>query len=240
MKKILNLLTWVSVFSIAMAFLETAVVIYLREIMYPAGFKFPLKPMPGDLALTEVLRELATIMMLISVAVISGKKFSEKFAWFIYAFAVWDIFYYFFLKVLINWPESLMTWDILFMIPTTWTGPVISPVIVSITMITLALVILKFSSNGYNTRIIRMEWGMLLSGCIILFIAFTWDYSLFILKNLSLKDLWTLQDKQIIYRTALMYIPEKFNWTLFVIGEIILIITILFYSRRLIREFRID
>jgi hypothetical protein len=84
-----------------------------------------------------------------------------------------------------------------------------------------------------------MEWGLLLTGCLILFIAFIWDYSLFILKNLSFKDLWILQDKQILYRTALMYIPDKFNWALFTFGEIILIITISFYSRRLIREYRI-
>jgi hypothetical protein len=239
MRKVIPLLTWITIFSIAMGFLESAVVIYLREIMYPAGFKFPLMPVPGNLALTEVLRELATILMLVGTAMLGGRKFSERFAWFIYAFAVWDIFYYVFLKILINWPVSLMTWDILFMIPTTWTGPVISPIIVSFTMIAFALVILNFSSNGYNTQIIRMEWGIFITGCLILFIAFIWDYSLFILKNLSFKDLWTLHDKQILYRTALMYIPDKFNWALFTIGEIILILTIFFYSRRLIRDYRI-
>ena len=125
----------ISIFAIAMGFLETAVVIYMRDLLYPDGFSFPLVPIPADLALTEILREAATLIMLLTIAILNAKTFSERFAWFIYAFAIWDIFYYIFLKIMILWPESLMTWDILFLIPTTWTGPVISPVIVSFSMI---------------------------------------------------------------------------------------------------------
>jgi hypothetical protein len=33
---------WLAVFSMAMGYLESAVVVYLRKLYYPDGFKFPL------------------------------------------------------------------------------------------------------------------------------------------------------------------------------------------------------
>lgn len=110
-----------------MAFLESAVVVYLRAIYYPDGNLFPMKLIEGRIAVTELWREAATMVMLITVAVIVSKRAIERFAWFIYAFAIWDIFYYVFLYFLLGWPQSLLTWDILFLIPVTWTGPVLAP-----------------------------------------------------------------------------------------------------------------
>jgi hypothetical protein len=219
-----------------MAFLETAVVIYLRELLYPGGFSFPLAPMPGHLVLTEILREFATVLMLIGAGMMTGKTFSSRFAWFIYAFAIWDIFYYVFLKVLIGWPESIMTWDILFLIPTTWTGPVLSPVIVSFTMILLALTILVHEEKTFNTRILWKEWFMLAAGSVILILAFTWDYSVFMLNHYSLKELWTLPDKQMLYNTALSYIPTEFNWVLFGLGETVILLSIYLYFKRICQQ----
>lgn len=233
MKKLLPILTSITLFSIAMAFLETAVVIYLRELLYPAGFNFPLAPMPGKLVLTEVLREFSTIIMLIGAGALAGKTFSQKFAWFIYSFAIWDIFYYVFLKVIINWPQSFMTWDILFLIPTTWTGPVISPIIVSLTMLALALIILNFAAKGINSRIIQMEWILLIAGSGILIFAFTWDYSRFIMEHFRFKELWTLGDTETLYNIAMTYIPRKFNWPVFIFGEIILFAAIFSYYGRI-------
>src|SRR4030043_48057 len=128
---------WLTVFSIAMAYLESAVVVYLRAIMYPEGFDFPLAPMQPGIAVTEIFREAATIIMLLGAGYLGGRYLTQRFAWFIYCFAIWDIFYYVFLKMLDHWPASLMTWDILFLIPTTWTGPVLTPLIVSLTMLLL-------------------------------------------------------------------------------------------------------
>ena len=87
----------VGIFAIAMAFLEAAVVVYLRKLFYPAGFNFPLRGFiePSILSI-EWAREFATIIMLLAVSILAGKKLYEKFAFFIYAFAVWDIFYYIF------------------------------------------------------------------------------------------------------------------------------------------------
>ena len=120
---------WVTIFAIAMGFFESAIVIYLRQIVYPDGFSFPLQPIPESLATTEILREAFSLLMLLSVGILTGESTITRFAYFIFSFALWDIFYYIFLKLLINWPESLFTMDILFLLPVTWIGPVITPVI---------------------------------------------------------------------------------------------------------------
>jgi hypothetical protein len=118
-----RLLFWITLFSISMGFLESSVVVYIREIYYPGGFDFPIVTMDKTLAITELLREAATMFMLLSAGIIAGRNTAERFAWFIYCFAVWDIFYYVFLYALLGWPESLLTWDILFIIPVVWDRP---------------------------------------------------------------------------------------------------------------------
>ncbi|MBN2613442.1 MAG: hypothetical protein JXB00_17945 [Bacteroidales bacterium] len=233
MGKSTKTLLWLTIFSIAMGYLESSVVVYLRTIMYPGGFDFPLVPFDRQLAVTEIFREAATVIMLLGAGIIAGKTFSGRFAWFIYCFAVWDIFYYIFLKALLNWPESLMTWDILFLIPVTWVGPVISPVIVSLTMILLALIIVYFGEKT-STRILPKEWGFLIAGSLVLIMAFTWDFSKFILKHFTLEELFSLPGKKPLYDLGLQYIPESFNWLLFWAGEFIILtgIAIIFFRLR--------
>jgi len=218
-----------------MGFLEAAVVIYLREIIYPEGFSFPLNPFPPDIILTEILREAATIVMLLYIGYISGKRFSERFAWFIYCFAVWDIFYYVFLKVLIGWPESLLTWDILFLIPVQWTAPVLAPLITSLSMITLTCVIICYSKERL-IRISLREWGGLITGAIILFLSFIWDYLSFMLKHFRVSEIIFSQDKDNIVGMFLTYIPERFPWFMFLSGQIIIIIIIILIWRRIYRS----
>ena len=99
-------ITWLTLFSIAMGFMETAVVIYLRKIYYPSGFQFPLIPVDTNVALVEFLREAATLIMLLAIGILTGKTASQKFAYFIFCFAIWDIAYYVFLKILLNWPAT--------------------------------------------------------------------------------------------------------------------------------------
>ena len=233
MKKVRSILLLVTVFGIAMAFMESSVVIYLRKILYPEGFNFPLKPMPGELSLTECLRELATLVMLVSVGWIAGKTFSQRFAWFIYAFAVWDIFYYIFLKILINWPDSIMTWDLLFLIPVIWTGPVITPVIVSMTMILLAAVILYFATKEMSSKILPYEWILLCAGSTVIFIAFIWDFSIYIFSYFSINEIIFNPQNQSFLQKIMSYTPTKFNWGFFIPGELIFLMTIIIYYLRL-------
>jgi len=222
---------WLTVFSIAMAYLESALVVYLREIMYPEGFSFPLASIKPHIALTEVLREMATIIMLAGAGYLGGQYPAQRFACFIYCFAIWDIFYYVFLKLLTGWPESLLTWDILFLIPVTWTGPVLSPVIVSLTMIMLAWVILYFSKK--NKIIINLsEWILLVTGSLILIIAFTYDYISFMIQHCKLSGQICQFGSPAFYEITKQYIPQHFPWLIFVSGELIIITAIfMMFSR---------
>lgn len=139
----------VALFAAAFAFVESSVVVYLRQLFYPAGFAFPLKPMPPWLLVVELAREFATLVVLVAVGLIAGKARWQRFSYFMIAFGVWDIFYYVWLKLLLDWPATLLDWDILFLIPLPWIGPVIAPVLVSLMMIAGGwLVIRKEEENG--------------------------------------------------------------------------------------------
>ena len=159
---------WIVVaFSIAFAYIEAAVVVYLRTIFYPDGFSFPLPEFTWNrqLLLTEIGREAATMVLIITGAWLFGQNSRQRFAYFSVIFAVWDIFYYVWLKVLLDWPCSIMDWDILFLIPTTWASPVLAPVLVSLTLLVFAVIILYRDSYGLNLKITRADWfGFVLTG----------------------------------------------------------------------------
>ena len=176
--------------------------------------------------------------MLFTLALIAGRSVSERFAWFIYCFAVWDIFYYVFLKLVLDWPVSLMTWDILFLIPVTWTGPVLAPLIVSASMILLAMVILRYTDHdGTGVKIKGWEWTLLVSGALLVVLSLTWDYSGYILEHFSFGDLWSIPRRNLL-DVALSYIPRRFDWGLFIVAEgTVLTATGLIY-RRLMKESR--
>jgi hypothetical protein len=222
----------VTLFFIALGYIESAVVIYMREILYPAGFQFPLAPIKMDLAVTEIFREAATLVILICIGMITGRTFSEGFAWFLYSFAIWDIFYYVFLKLLIGWPESLMTWDILFLIPTTWVGPVITPVIVSLTMILLAMILVYYNRKIEKVKINWIEWSLLITGSVILILSWTWDYSAFILEHYTFREIWSVPGDE-LYNVASQYIPRKFYWGIFCTGEGVIMVGIFYILKRL-------
>jgi hypothetical protein len=131
-----------------MAYVESAVVVYLRAIYYPQGFAFPLVLMPHDMVAIEIGREAATLVMLLGVAMLAGVDRWDRILVFCIGFGVWDIAYYVWLWVFLRWPPSLLTWDVLFLIPVPWVGPVVAPVIVSVVMIVGALVLLRRRAGG--------------------------------------------------------------------------------------------
>src|SRR6218665_2831025 len=143
MKSLKKTLFWVSAFAVAMGFLESAVVIYLRAIYYKTGFDFPLTPMDPALAKVELLREAATVIMLVGIGYLAGTTRLQRFAFFCLSFAIWDIFYYVFLYLFLGWPTSLFTWDILFLIPLPWIGPVWAPCLLALLMIIGSLLIIS-------------------------------------------------------------------------------------------------
>lgn len=212
---------WVSLFSIAMGLFECVVVIYLRKIYYPEGFSFPLRIMDPDIISIELFREAATLIMLIAVGVIAGRTLTEKFGWFIYSFAIWDIFYYIFLKLLIGWPESLITWDILFLIPVTWVGPVLAPLINSFTMIILAWLIIWAEPPSKQLLIRPIEWVLLLLGSVIVIISFTVDYIGFMTHKLSFHMLLDQSFRSTVLNTAICFSPVSFPWLVFFTGVLL-------------------
>lgn len=219
-----------TLFAISMGFFECAVVIYLRAIAYPNGFTFPLQSFNDTLALTEFIREIFSILMLLSVAFLISKKTMERFAWFIYNFAIWDLFYYLFLKLLLNWPESIFTFDILFLIPIIWVGPVIAPVLLSVFMIVLALIILHFRSQKKKVFFRPAEIGLLILGSLILILSFTLDYLLFFqTQNGGMIHLLSIEKQNI---SVANYIPYKFYWDIFMIGCLTILTGIIFFYKR--------
>ncbi len=225
-------LVWVTVFAISMAMLESAVVIYLRELYYPDGFEFPLKITSQTVAITELLRELATIIMLAGIGILAGVNKHERFAWFIYCFAIWDIFYYVFLFAIINWPASLLTLDVLFLLPLMWVGPVWAPLLLSFLMIVLALFILHFSQHSHHARLKSREWFLLIAGSLTVIISFCSDFYR-VMKTLYPDIPVTrlfFSKESIEYSTN--YIPVSFDIALFLFGCILIITGIASYLNR--------
>jgi hypothetical protein len=83
----------------------------------------------------ELMREFATMVMLIAVGFLAGRTWRTRIGYTVVAFGVWDIFYYVFLKMMCGWPHSLLDWDILFLIPLPWWGPVLAPVLIALLLI---------------------------------------------------------------------------------------------------------
>jgi len=141
-------LVTLALFAIAFAYIEAAVVVYLRAIFYPNGFTFPITnflemPGAGRYLLKEIGREVATVVLMLTASWLMASNWRQRLGYFLIIFAVWDIFFYLWLKVLINWPASLLDWDVLFLIPLTWASPVLAPVITSLTMLLTASLLLS-------------------------------------------------------------------------------------------------
>ena len=199
-------------FAVTFGYVEAAVVVYLRHIYGPlrqalysgcaAGDLFPLIPIAQlssehvRLLTVELGREAATLLMLSGAGLLAARQRRQWIAGFAIAFGVWDISFYVFLKVLLDWPASLLTWDILFLIPVPWVGPVLAPAIVSAVMIVCGLVALRCDWDGRPIDATPSHWIGLIGGALVIIASFTWNY-----------------------RTLLAGAPpEHFNWTLFSAG----------------------
>lgn len=225
-------LLYITIFSIAMGYLESAVVVYIRTIYYPGGFAFPLKEISEQIAITEIIREAATMIMLIAIAFLASKKAVERFAYFVFSFAIWDIFYYVFLKFLLNWPESFLTWDILFMLPVTFVGPVIAPVINSLMMIFLALAIIFFSDKQQKATVAKAEWILLIAGSLVVIYAYTEEFTRYMLHRFSFGELLTISANTDVLKYTCTFIPQFFKWYVFSAGILMHFVAILRYILR--------
>src|ERR1022692_4906333 len=182
-------------FGTAFGYLEAAVVSYLRALhepvvqrFYPnraAGDLFPLltldqirieAPQQTRTLAVEIGREVATITMLAAIALAVARNAGQWAAAFVIAFGTWDITFYLFLKALLDWPASMFTWDILFLVPVPWVGPVLAPVLVSMAMIGVGSWPLRGEASANGIRIGVIEWAGIVAGAVVILVAFAMDY----------------------------------------------------------------
>lgn len=191
----------VVVFALAMAWVEAAVVFYLRSMMHRIE---PCQPNPlpviGGFALVELPREFATLVMLLAVGWLAGRTRRARYGYFAIAFGMWDIFYYAFLKIMCGWPHSWLDWDILFLLPMPWWGPVLAPVLISLLLIVWGTLASQFRETSPARAFNRPVWALSFLGAVLALYVF------------MANALAAAPNGLDAIRTAL---PEQFHWRLF-------------------------
>lgn len=220
MNSLTKTLIWITLFALSMGFMESAVVVYLRGLYYKSGFDFPLKGIPASIARVEFFREAATIIMLIGAGIIAGNTKLQRFAYFALAFAIWDIFYYVFLYVCLGWPQSLSAWDILFLIPIPWVGPVWAPCLLSLLMIVGSVFTIIQTEKNKQYKIQIGLWWLLITGTLICIFSFMLDYLRYTIEKSSI---WTVTSNNQLFSELSNYTPQYFNSLLFFIGFVLML-----------------
>lgn len=199
----------ISIYSAAMGYVESAVVIYIRKMASgnPAQV-FPLKYMEPNLGLLEIGREAATIVMLLAVGYLAGRNRLQKWMFFLYSFAIWDIFYYVILRIAIGWPSSIFDFDVLFLIPVIWISPVLSPILISFLIVVGSLTLISISERSDDVRIGILNLLIFLLGSVAVFYSFT-EQVFHILLSVGPKGIEH-------------FTPTSFDWLLFTVGYFIM------------------
>ncbi len=211
MKKLsVNWTRWwtVALYAMAMAWVESAVVFYLRTMIdrIEPYQQNPL-PMIGGFAVVELVRELATLVMLLAVGILAGKTWRARIGYAVITFGFWDIFYYVFLEMICGWPHSLLDWDILFLLPMPWWGPVLAPVLISLLMILWGTCATQFEQKAALEWSNWRVWVMSFTGMALALYVFMAD------------AISASQHGLAAIRTVL---PEKFNWMLFGVALVLM------------------
>jgi hypothetical protein len=188
-------------FAIGMAWVEAASVYYIRALTdriepYQAD---PL-PIRGVLGQVEVVREAATLVMLLTLGMLAGRTWSRRLGYTAIAFGVWDIFYYVFLRMISGWPRSLFDWDILFLLPLPWWGPVLAPVCIALLMIVWGTFATQFTDPGPASSVTWTVWGVTVFGVALALCVFMAD---------SLRTVHQGLD------ATRQVLPARFHWPVF-------------------------
>ncbi len=185
-------------FAIAMAWVEAASVFYIRALVDRIE-PYQATPLPIDAALgyVELWREASTLVMIATLGMLAGSTWRRRAGYAALAFGAWDIFYYVFLRLMSGWPRTLLDWDILFLLPLPWWGPVIAPVSIALLMIlwgTIATQSRETSADG------RWAWALGSAGIALALAVF-------------MSDAWQALPNG--RDAALQVLPTTFNWPLF-------------------------
>jgi hypothetical protein len=193
----------------AMAWVESAVVFYLRTLsdrIDPYQTE-PLPPVAGVVPV-ELVREAATLLMLFTVGMLAGKTWRSRWGYSAIAFGVWDIFYYIFLKVITDWPEHLTNWDVLFLLPLPWWGPVIAPMLIALLMILWGTLASQWEHHyDYPFRAEWKAWALNFCGMALAMYVFMED---------AIRVAGRGED------ALRMMLPVRFDWPLFAVSLVLM------------------
>jgi hypothetical protein len=166
----------VVVFAAGMAWVEAACVYYLR-VMVDRVEPYQVDPLPirGNLGEVELVREGATLLMLAMAGMLAGRKWRARAGYAAIAFGAWDILYYVFLRVISGWPSSVFDWDILFLLPLPWWGPVLAPVGIACLMIAWGTIVTQWNVPIPAGRVARAGWGAGSAGILLALWVFMKD-----------------------------------------------------------------
>jgi hypothetical protein len=213
----------VAAYAIAMAWVESAVVYYLRTMCHRIDPYQP-EPLPlvAGLAGVELVREAATLAMLFTVGMLAGKSWRSRWGYMALAFGLWDIFYYIFLRVMCPWPKSLADWDILFLLPLPWWGPVIAPVAIAILMIVWGTLASQWEHHYEPSFLTEWRaWLLNFSGIALALYVFMED------------TLRVASQGEDAWRKVL---PTRFDWMLFAVALVLMTAPIVHCGRQLWRR----
>ncbi len=199
MREIGKRFLWVSVYAIAMAFLEAVAVAYIRGLLHITADHVSL----GAWARMEIWREVATIVMLAAVGWMAGRNRLDRWSFGLFAFGLWDIWYYVWLRVLLGWPETLLDWDTLFLIPLRWWGPVLSPVLIAALICVTAVLAVVRTERGQRPQVTPARVGVVALGGLLALYVFMSD------------SLHALLQKRPDWATLR---PGPFKWPLFLVA----------------------
>ena len=198
----------VVIFAIAMAWVESAVVFDIRTHVDRIEPYQP-EPLPliGVLGPVELIRELATMVMLFTVGCLAGQTRRARIGYMAVAFGIWDIFYYVFLKLICGWPHSLLDWDILFLLPLPWWGPVLAPGLISLLMILWGTLASQFERARSSVLSNLRVWILNFAGVALALYVF-------------MADSIAVANRGV--ETIRAVLPEKFNWPLFCVALVLM------------------
>lgn len=158
----------------AVGWFEAAIVIDLRELYYPEGFRFPVIIIPTWMGAVELAREAASLLLLAAGARLAGEYFLERFSAFMVLFGVWDLTYYAGLKLVLDWPPTWGTWDLLFLLPVPWVGPVWAPSVVSVALVSVGTYL--YWTSDVRRRYRWRDWMVASAGGLVVIGSFVADW----------------------------------------------------------------
>ena len=211
-----TLLILIIIFALAFAYVEASVVVYLRVMYSISDLLMDFPTVPDQYTIIEIGREASTIIILAIIGWIAGKQKQDKIGYAIFAFGLWDIFYYGWLYIFIGWPKTLFDWDVLLLIPLPWWGPVLAPIIISVLLVISGYLATSFAEKGIFVKLSLFDW-IIIFLCVIL--------ALYVFMNGSIHALLSGIDAVNKVR------PNNFNWHLFLIaisGMVFVIVKLLF------------